>query len=101
MGVTPDPMRGVVVTKIEPGGAGARHNLEVGSTFTMIDGTDALRIDKAELLHMLKTKTTATVELGPGVGGMPKGPQTTSNVQCMVARAFPQPPILRRNAPRD
>ena len=65
MGVTPDPMRGVVVTKIEPGGAGARHNLEVGSTFTMIDGTDALRIDKAELLHMLKTKTTITVELGP------------------------------------
>jgi S1-C subfamily serine protease len=65
MDVTPDPMRGVVVTKIEPGGAGARHNLEVGSTFTKIDGTDALRIDKAELLHVLKTKTTITVELGP------------------------------------
>ena len=30
-----------------------------------MDGTDALRIDKAELLHMLKTKTTVPVELGP------------------------------------
>jgi len=65
IGVKPDPMRGVVVTKIKPGGAAARHNLEVGSTFTKIDGTDALRIDKAELLHMLKTKTTIAVELGP------------------------------------
>jgi hypothetical protein len=65
MGVKPDPMWGVVVTKIKPGGAAARHNLEVGSTFTKIDGTDALRIDKAKLLHMLKTKTTITVELGP------------------------------------
>jgi len=67
MGVKPDPMRGIVVTKIKPGGAAARHNLEVGSTFTKIDGTDALRIDKAELLHMLKTKTTIAVELGPVV----------------------------------
>jgi len=65
MGVKPDPMRGVVVTNLKPGGAAARHNLEVGSTFTKIDGTDALRIDKAELLHMLKTKTTIAVELGP------------------------------------
>jgi C-terminal processing protease CtpA/Prc len=65
MGVKPDPMWGVVVTKIKPGGAAARHNLEVGSTFTKIDGTDALRIDKAKLMHMLKTKTTITVELGP------------------------------------
>ena len=30
-----------------------------------MDGTDALRIDKAELLHMLKSKTTMVVELGP------------------------------------
>ena len=65
MDVKPDPMWGVVVTKIKPGGAAARHNLEVGSTFTKIDGTDAPRIDKAELLHMLKTKTTIAVELGP------------------------------------
>ena len=65
MGVKPDPIRGVVVTKIKPGGVGARHNLEIGSTFTKIDGTDGLRIDKAKLLHMFKTKTTITVELGP------------------------------------
>ena len=31
----------------------------------MTDRTDALQIDKAELLHMLKTKTTIIVELGP------------------------------------
>ena len=65
MDVKPDLMRVVVVTKIKPGGVGARHNLEIGSTFTKIDGTDGLRIDKAKLLHMFKTKTTITVELGP------------------------------------
>jgi len=65
MSVNPDPIRGVVVTKIKPGGAGARHNLEVGSTFTKIDGTDALRFDKAKLRRTLKTKTTIAVELGP------------------------------------
>ena len=44
-----------MVTKIKPGGAGARHNLEAaGSTFTnKMDGVDALRIDKAKLPHML------------------------------------------------
>ena len=65
IGVKTDPVRGVVVTKITPDGAGARCNLEVGSTFTKIDGMDALRIAKAELLQIMKTKTTITVELGP------------------------------------
>ena len=63
--VKTDPVRGVVVIKIKPDGAGARCNLEVGSTFTKIDGMDALRIAKAELLQIMKTKTTITVELGP------------------------------------
>ena len=65
IGVKTDPVRGVVVGKVKPGGAGARCNLQVGSTFTKIDGVDALRIAKAELLQIMKTKTTITVELGP------------------------------------
>ena len=65
MGIKIDPIRGVILTKIKPGGAGARHNLEVGSTFTKVDGVDALQIYEAELLHALKTKTTIAVELGP------------------------------------
>ena len=31
----------------------------------MTDGTNALQIDTAELLHLLKRKTTIAVELGP------------------------------------
>ena len=34
-------------------------------TVAKMDRTDALRIDKAKLLHMLKTKSTIAVELGP------------------------------------
>ena len=68
IGVKTDPVRGVVVTKIKPGGAGARCQLEVGSTFTKIDGVDALEITKAELLHTMENKTTITVELGPVIG---------------------------------
>ena len=82
MSVKPDPIRGVVVTKIKPGGAGARHNLEVGSAFTKIDGTDALRFDKAKLRHMLKTKTTIAVELGPVI----------ENVGDHLAHYYPQGP---------
>ena len=51
--------------RYKPSGAAAQHNLEEGSTFTKMDGTDALQIDTAELLHLLKRKTTIAVELGP------------------------------------
>ena len=33
----------------------------------MTDGTNALQINTAELLHMLKTKTTIAAELGPAI----------------------------------
>jgi len=79
IGVRTDPSHGIVVNELQPGGAGARHNLEVGSTFTKVDGVDARRLDKAGILHTMKTKTTITVELGPVIqnNGDP-APSTTT-----------------------
>ena len=65
IGVQIDPVCGVVVTKVTPGGVGAQHHLEVGSTFTRIDGTDARTMDKSELLHTLRTQNTISVVAGP------------------------------------
>jgi len=89
-GVKIDPVRGVVVTKIKPGGAGARCNLEVGSTFTQINGMDALQIAKAELLQIMKTNTTIAVELGPGLRSARDSTSTAGTAGGGATHYYPQ-----------
>ena len=73
IGVRVDPAFGVVVTKVEPGGVGARHKLAVGMTFPTLDGADATKLSKKEVLHALKTKSSFVVATGPILDGEGSG----------------------------
>ena len=83
IGVRVDPAFGVVVTKVKPGGVGARHKLAVGMTFPTLDGADATELSKEEVLHALKTKSSFVVATGPvlaldGEGSGSPGPTSRS-----------------------